>query len=150
MKNTCLNHDYPHQIPFYDVDSMHIVWHGHYVKYLELARCAWLERLDCDYRQMQAEGYAWPVTRLELKYIRPARFGQHIIIRTGLREYESCLKLDYLIFDRDSGEKMAKGATMQIAVHIESGETQYQTPDDWQQLIRQALAAEAQHESAMK
>ena len=104
MKNTCLNHDYPHQIPFYDVDSMHIVWHGHYVKYLELARCAWLERLDCDYRQMQAEGYAWPVTRLELKYIRPARFGQHIIIRTGLREYESCLKLDYRISDRDSGE----------------------------------------------
>ena len=33
---------------------------------------------------------------------------------------------------------------MQIAVHIESGETQYQTPDDWQQRIRQALAAEAQ------
>lgn len=141
MKNTCLNHDYPHQIPFYDVDSMHIVWHGHYVKYLELARCAWLERLDCDYRQMQAEGYAWPVTRLELKYIRPARFGQHIIIRTGLREYESCLKLDYRISDRDSGEILAKGSTMQIAVHIESSETQYQTPESWQARIRRALDA---------
>ena len=144
MKNSRLIHDYPHQIPFYDVDSMHIVWHGHYVKYLELARCAWLERFDYGYRQMMAGGYAWPVAQLNLKYIRPARFGQHITIRTGLREYESCLKLDYLIFDRDSGEKMAKGATMQIAVHIESGETQYQTPDDWQQRIRQALAAEAQ------
>ena len=144
MKNSRLIHDYPHQIPFYDVDSMHIVWHGHYVKYLELARCAWLERFDYGYRQMMAGGYAWSVAQLNLKYIRPARFGQHITIRTGLREYESCLKLDYLIFDRDSGEKMAKGATMQIAVHIESGETQYQTPDDWQQRIRQALAAEAQ------
>ena len=94
MKNSRLIHDYPHQIPFYDVDSMHIVWHGHYVKYLELARCAWLERFDYGYRQMMAGGYAWPVAQLNLKYIRPARFGQHITIRTGLREYESCLKLD--------------------------------------------------------
>ena len=84
MKNSRLIHDYPHQIPFYDVDSMHIVWHGHYVKYLELARCAWLERFDYGYRQMMAGGYAWPVAQLNLKYIRPARFGQHITIRTGL------------------------------------------------------------------
>ena len=32
-------------VPFFDVDSMHIVWHGHYVKYLEVARCALLDRL---------------------------------------------------------------------------------------------------------
>lgn len=26
-------------VPFFDVDSMNIAWHGHYVKYLEIARC---------------------------------------------------------------------------------------------------------------
>ena len=26
-------------VPFFDVDTMHVVWHGHYVKYLEVARC---------------------------------------------------------------------------------------------------------------
>ena len=26
-------------VPFYDVDSMDIVWHGHYLKYFEDARC---------------------------------------------------------------------------------------------------------------
>jgi acyl-CoA thioester hydrolase len=31
-------------VPFFDVDSMNVVWHGHYVKYLEVARCALLER----------------------------------------------------------------------------------------------------------
>jgi acyl-CoA thioester hydrolase len=25
-------------VPFFDVDSMDVVWHGHYVKYLEIAR----------------------------------------------------------------------------------------------------------------
>ena len=25
------------EVPFFDVDSMRIVWHGHYLKYFEIA-----------------------------------------------------------------------------------------------------------------
>ncbi|MGE8385221.1 MAG: acyl-CoA thioesterase, partial [Pseudomonas putida] len=32
-------------VPFFDVDMMEVVWHGHYVKYLEVARCALLDKL---------------------------------------------------------------------------------------------------------
>ena len=64
MKNARLILEYPHHIPFFDVDSMHIVWHGHYIKYLELARCAWLDRLDYGYAQMAAAGYGWPVAQV--------------------------------------------------------------------------------------
>jgi len=67
----------------------------------------------------------------------------YIPIRTGLREYESCLKLDYTIHDRDSGELLTKASTMQIAVRLDNGETQYQTPADWQARIHAALAREA-------
>lgn len=28
------------QVPFFDVDMMEVVWHGHYVKYFEEARCS--------------------------------------------------------------------------------------------------------------
>jgi acyl-CoA thioester hydrolase len=24
-------------VPFFDIDTMNVVWHGHYVKYLEIA-----------------------------------------------------------------------------------------------------------------
>jgi acyl-CoA thioester hydrolase len=36
-------------VPFFDVDSLEIVWHGHYVKYLEIARCALLDELGHNY-----------------------------------------------------------------------------------------------------
>jgi acyl-CoA thioester hydrolase len=32
------------EIPFHDVDMMQVVWHGHYAKYFEIARCALLEK----------------------------------------------------------------------------------------------------------
>ena len=31
---------------FHDLDPMGVVWHGHYLKYLELARCALLQTFD--------------------------------------------------------------------------------------------------------
>ena len=33
------------QVPSFDVDMMEVVWHGHYVKYFEQARCALLDKL---------------------------------------------------------------------------------------------------------
>ncbi len=60
------------EVPFHDVDAMNVAWHGHYVKYFEIARCALLRRFDYDYPQMQASGYLWPIVDCHLKYIRPA------------------------------------------------------------------------------
>jgi len=34
------------QVQFFDLDPMQVVWHGHYVKYLEVARCALLNTID--------------------------------------------------------------------------------------------------------
>ena len=60
---------------FHDLDPMNVVWHGNYIKYLELARCALLQGFDYDYPQMHASGYLWPIVDLRTKYVRSARFG---------------------------------------------------------------------------
>ena len=114
-------------VPFFDVDSMHIVWHGHYVKYLEVARCALLDRLGHNYTAMQASGFGWPVIDLQLRYIRGATFGQRLTVRASLVEWENRLKIHYLISDADSGERMTRASTVQVAVHIDSGEMQLVT-----------------------
>lgn len=139
-KQKCeLRHSLLVEVPFFDVDSMDIVWHGHYVKYLELARCAFLRALNYDYKVMRDNGYGWPVVQLQLKYVRPAIFGQKIRIETILKEYESCLKFDYVITEANSGKKLTKGSTMQVAVCMTSGETQFQTPNSWLQAVENAM-----------
>ena len=57
-------------VPFFDVDMMEVVWHGHYVKYFEEARCALLDKLGHNYRQMRDAGYAWPIIDLQVRYFR--------------------------------------------------------------------------------
>ena len=49
------------EVPFHDVDAMGVAWHGHYVKYLEIARTAMMRRVGLDFKQMQDWGVIWPV-----------------------------------------------------------------------------------------
>jgi acyl-CoA thioester hydrolase len=115
-------------VPFYDVDPMHVVWHGHYVKYFEHARCALLRQIDYDYPAMQASGYLWPVVELQLKYVHSASYGQRLLARATLLEYENRLKIGYLITDRASGERLTKGHSVQVAVHAATRELQFVSP----------------------
>lgn len=115
-------------VPFFDVDSMDVVWHGHYVKYLEIARCALLDRVGHNYAQMKAAGYAWPVIDLQLRYARAARFGQRLRVRADLVEWENRLKIHYLITDADSGERLTRASTVQVAVRLADGAMQLVSP----------------------
>jgi acyl-CoA thioester hydrolase len=115
-------------VPFYDVDPMHVVWHGHYVKYFEHARCALLRQIDYDYPAMQASGYLWPVVELHLKYVHSASYGQRLLARATLLEYENRLKIGYLISDRATGGRLTKGHSVQVAVHAATRELQFVSP----------------------
>ncbi|HRE17925.1 MAG TPA: thioesterase family protein, partial [Rhodocyclaceae bacterium] len=116
------------EIPFHDVDAMEVAWHGHYVKYFEIARCAMLRLIDYDYPQMKASGYMWPIVDCHLKYVRPAVFGQRILVEAELVEYENRLKVAYEIRDAASNERLTKGSTVQVAVDAISRELQFVSP----------------------
>lgn len=116
------------EVEFSDVDAMQVAWHGHYVKYFERARCALLRLFDYDYPRMRESGYSWPVVDCRLKYIGPAHFGQRLLVRATLREWENRLRIDYVIWDAAGGKKLTTGKTIQVAVELASGEMQFESP----------------------
>ncbi len=116
------------EVPFHDVDSMNIVWHGNYTKYFEVARCKLLESFGYCYKAMAKSGYAWPVVDMRLKYVNPAKFGQRIRVTATLKEWEYRLKINYEIADAETGEKLTKGYTTQVAIDMNSGEMCYESP----------------------
>lgn len=116
------------EVPFHDLDPIGIVWHGNYVRYIEIARCALLERIGYNYDHMAASGYSWPVIDVQLRYIKGATFKQKLKIRAEIVEWENRLKIDYVIRDAATGERMTKGYSVQVAVDIKTGEMQLQSP----------------------
>jgi acyl-CoA thioester hydrolase len=116
------------QVQFFDLDPMEIVWHGNYVKYLEVARCALLDKIDYNYSQMKASGYMWPIIEMNLRYPGSASFGQRLLLRAEIVEWENRLRIDYLISDAASGKRLNRASTTQVAVDIHSGEMCFVSP----------------------
>ncbi|TLF51788.1 acyl-CoA thioesterase [Halomonas urmiana] len=125
------------EVPFHDVDMMEVAWHGHYVRYLEIARCRLLDAIDYNYPQMRASGFAWPVIDLRLRYAAPALFAQRLRIEARLSEWEHRLKIDYTIRCADTDKRLTRAWTVQVAVGIEDHEMRLASPDA---LIERLLA----------
>jgi acyl-CoA thioester hydrolase len=117
------------QVQFFDLDPMEIVWHGNYVKYLEIARCALLDSIDYNYVQMKESGYAWPIIDMHLRYAGPATFAQRIKIKAAIVEWENRLKIEYEVRDAKSGRRLTRASTMQVAVDMVTGEMCFVSPN---------------------
>lgn len=135
-----LSIDIEKEVPFYDVDSYHIVWHGHYPKYFEEARCALLEKIGCTYQDMEQWGYAFPVIDISIRYVKPLLFKQKVVVNATLKEWHTKLVIDYLITDLMTGERLTKGRTSQVAISVPERITQYESPAPLLEIINSMLA----------
>ena len=121
--------EYELKVSFEDVDMMGIVWHGNYMRYLEQARCDLFSKLNYTYLDMKADGYAYPIAKMEVKYIKPAEFGDILIIKSELAEIEPALIIKYFIYNKKTNEKIFKATTMQIAIDIKTKNSIYTPPE---------------------
>jgi acyl-CoA thioester hydrolase len=126
-------------VPFFDVDSLEVVWHGHYVKYMEQARCALLDAMGHGYARMRDTGFAWPVIDLQVRYARAARFGQALTVRADLMEWQNRLRIHYTVTDSATGERLTRGSTIQVAVALSDGSMQLVSPDVFVRDVEQHL-----------
>ncbi len=115
-------------VQFYDLDPMNVVWHGNYIKYLETARCDLLSKIGYDYDKMREDGVAYPIAKMDLKFIKPCTFNQKLRIVSSVEELEPCLIIKYVIFDAETGEKVFTAKSMQICVDMISKESVYSAP----------------------
>jgi len=125
---------YEYRAEFFDVDSMNVVWHGNHVKYLEMARCAFLRDLDFSYMDMKKYGFVMPIVKLECKYITPLEFNEKFLIEVVLVEWDSFLRFNYTLKNMQ-GNILSKASTSQVAVMIDSKETCFNLPQVLQDVI---------------
>ena len=94
----------------------------------DAARSALLAQFDYDYPRMRDSGFGWPVVDMRLKYVRPAAFGQRLKIKASITEWENRLRIDYLIRDAHTGEKLNSAYTIQVAVDMQTREMRFVCP----------------------
>lgn len=134
-----VNITYPIKVHFFDVDPMNVVWHGNYVRFMEVARTAMLAQLGYDYAAIDASGYMWPIVDMRIKYIRPILLGQSVSIETKLVEYENRVVIEYRFIDEETGKVLTKATTTQVAVKVGNTSMDMECPADFVNSVKQYL-----------
>ncbi len=116
------------EVAFHDVDLAGVAWHGHYMKYLESARWALMDRIGYGLETMLASGDGFPIVGLQVKFIRVSRYKDRLRVQASLLEWQSRLVINYLVTDFASGQRVARAQTTQIAVDMRTGAMQFELP----------------------
>ena len=123
-------------VAFHDLDPLHIVWHGNYLKYFDIARFGLFKNAGIDlYEYYQRTGYLFPVIKTSAKYIIPLKYGDVFRCRATVLEASIKIVTEFVIHRVDTGETCARGKGEQVALKPPDMEMEFEIPGD----IRSAL-----------
>lgn len=125
-------------VAFHDIDVLGVMWHGHYLKYLENARWALMDQIGYGYDVMSASGYGWPIVEMHVKYVHAAKYGDQLRVRASLIEWENRVVINYLVARAD-GERLARARSVQVAVDAHTTALQFTTPQSLLDCVQRAL-----------
>ena len=81
---------FPIRVYWEDTDAGGIVFYANYLKYMERARTEWLRSLGIAQRQLREEtGGIFVVSETQLRYHRPARLDDELLVTAELRQIGS-------------------------------------------------------------
>ena len=84
-------HEWPVRIYYEDTDSGGVVYHSNYLKYMERARTEWLRSLGIDQVELKKIfSVMFVVKELAIKYLKPAKFDDEIIVQTKVTDNNNC------------------------------------------------------------
>lgn len=69
-----------------DTDAGGIVYHARYLHFLERARTEWLRELGFNQSELKTLGTVFVVRDLNLKYIKPARLDDKLVVITSIEK----------------------------------------------------------------
>jgi acyl-CoA thioester hydrolase len=124
-----------HEVPFHDVDVTNRVWHGHYYKYLEMARSALFRACGLEDEQLIPRRFGLYVIETHCRYVFPLRYSERMRVSAWFRDVEHRLAIDYEVTNLTQGRRAARAHTLLATVDRE-GRMLLETPHE----IRERIA----------
>ena len=69
---------YERTINYYETDKMGVVHHSNYIRFLEEARCYWLQSIEMPFDLLEDNGITIPVLGVNCTYKYHVKFGDKI------------------------------------------------------------------------
>ena len=111
------------EVPFYEVDPLGIVWHGHYFKYFERARIALLRHHDLDAGDFRGLSRRVLVVETGCRHLYPLTYADRFRVTAYFSEVEARLRIGYALWNISKERKAARAFTTLVITDDEGNLT---------------------------
>jgi acyl-CoA thioester hydrolase len=134
-------HLYAVRVYYEDTDLSGITYHANYLRWFERARSDLLRMLEIDQRAaIEAGDGAYAVADIQLKYLRPAKLDDDIVIETRCTEIRaaSCRMEQSAIRNYGANSEVLAEATLRVGFVAPNGRPKRQ-PEEWRAAFKTVL-----------
>ena len=84
-----MKHIFEQKVFYSDTDAYGVVWHGSYLRWLEMGRVLFCEQLGFNLVDLVEKDIVLPVTNLNVRYKKSAKLNDEIIIETCITKFNN-------------------------------------------------------------
>ncbi len=122
------------EVPFHDVDALGVVWHGHYLKYLDRARSALLRSCRLDAADLVDAPYRFFVIESRCRHTYPLFYADRVRVTAWVRDLRHRIHIAYEVHNLTREKRSARAHTI-LATTDRDRRLLLETPDEIQRRL---------------
>lgn len=114
-----MKHTFKQKVFYSDTDSYGVVWHGSYLRWLEMGRVELCDMMGLNITDlMEKHDVALPVVNMNVKYKSSARLEDWMIIETEISEFKGfTVKFKQSIKSKETGKTYIEAEFTVVAIN---------------------------------
>lgn len=111
-----------HKVNFYDTDAMAVVHHANYIRWFEIGRVEFLRKAGITLNELMEDGYVFPITEIQAKYVNSARFDDELLIETTPESLTKVkMAFNYRILRASDNTVLVTGFSQNVFTSMKTG-----------------------------
>lgn len=112
-----MKHIFEQKVYYSDTDAYGVVWHGSYLRWLEMGRIELCEKMGRNLLELQAQNIALPVVNINVRYKSSAKLNDEMIIETSIQKFNALsVTFDQKITDKNTGKTFIEAVVDVVAI----------------------------------
>ena len=112
-----MKHEFEQKVYYSDTDAYGVVWHGSYLRWLEMGRIELCEDMGLNLVDLCEQQITLPVVNLNVRYKASAKLNDELIIQTSIQKFNSiAVTFEQKIYDKKNDKTFVEALIEEVAI----------------------------------
>lgn len=112
-----MKHKFEQKVYYSDTDAYGVVWHGSYLRWLEMGRIELCEMLGHTLVELETKNIVLPVININVRYKSSAKLNDEMIIETSVQKFNPLsVTFEQRISAKDTGKTFINAVVDVVAI----------------------------------